>query len=123
MENYGLIGFVIVLAATARWFWRAWRVNIPKTPLVFQSLLTFGIVLGAASIYLKQGDPFAWWALGFGAMLIFLTATGTQKIASGDIAVGDKIPSFVAVDENGDDFDSASLAGSRILLKFFRGHW
>lgn len=123
MQNLGLIGFIIILAASARWFWRAWRVNVPATPYLFQALLATGLALGALSIYLGQHDVFAPWAMGLAVLLIFLTATGAQKVANNGIDVGDAIPSFHAVTDNGEQFSSASLAGSRVLIKFFRGHW
>ena len=123
MQNLGLIGFVIILAASARWFWRAWQVKIPSTPTIFQMLLATGLVLGVISIYLGQADAFAPWSIGLAAFLLYLTATGAQKVADGGIQVGDTIPAFTAPDDDGNEFDSASLAGSRVLIKFFRGHW
>ena len=56
-------------------------------------------------------------------MLIFLTATGAQKVDEKSLNVGEKIPAFTAPDDNDVEFDSASLAGTRTLIKFFRGHW
>ena len=43
--------------------------------------------------------------------------------AQAAIEVGQTIPAFSALDEHGNVFDSGSLAGSRVLIKFFRGHW
>ena len=123
MQYLGLIGFIIVLAATARWFWRAWAVNVPKTPYLFQSLLAAGLALGALSLLQGHQDPFAIWAVVLGVMLIFLTATGAQKVDEKSLNVGEKIPAFTAPDDNDVEFDSASLAGTRTLIKFFRGHW
>ena len=123
MQNLGLIGFIVVLAASARWFWRAWAVNVPRTPYLFQSLLAAGLALGVLSLLQGQQDVFAPWAVGLGVLLIFLTATGAQKVGDRSVDVGDKIPPFNAPDENDNEFDSASLSGSRTLIKFFRGHW
>jgi peroxiredoxin len=39
------------------------------------------------------------------------------------IKVGDTIPHFTATDGNGNTFDSASLQGHLVLIKFFRAHW
>ena len=63
------------------------------------------------------------WSIGLAAFLLYLTATGAQKVADEGIQVGDTIPAFTAPDDEGNEFDSASLAGSRVLIKFFRGHW
>lgn len=123
LENIGLIGFVIVVAAAARWFWRAWNVDLPKTPRTFQSLLLIGLICGAVSLYMGFDDVFAGWAIGVAVVLIFLTATGAQRVDGEMIEVGDKVPAFSGVDDQGDAFDSASMNGSPVLLKFFRGHW
>ena len=123
MENIGLIGFVIVLASSSRWFWRAWNVNVPKTPRTFQTLLFIGLICGAVSLYMGFDDPFAGWAIGVALVLLFLTATGAQRVDGEMIEVGDKIPAFSGIDDEGVAFDSTNLKGSRVLLKFFRGHW
>jgi O-antigen ligase len=123
MENLGLVGIVILLASAGRWFWRAWKVDIPKTPRVFQALFLLGLICGAISLYLGLDDPFAGWAVGIALVLIYLTATGAQRVDGDMIEVGDKIPAFSAQDDDGNTFDMESLAGRRVLLKFFRGHW
>jgi peroxiredoxin len=46
-----------------------------------------------------------------------------QQLGDDAIAVGSTIPSFTATDEHGKIFDSQSLAGQPVLIKFFRGHW
>ncbi|MGR8949321.1 MAG: hypothetical protein ACU84Q_14850 [Gammaproteobacteria bacterium] len=123
MRNAGLIGFVIIFVSTGWWFWRAWAVNLPKTPYLFQSFLVLGFILGCMSIFQGAEDPFAGWAIGLSIVFIYLTATGAQKIGVDSVKVGDRIPAFTAPDDHDANFDSASLAGSRVLLKFFRGHW
>ena len=54
---------------------------------------------------------------------LFTVAIGNQKVAAGAIQAGDAIPRFSAIDEHGQTFDSESLAGHPVLIKFFRGHW
>ena len=39
------------------------------------------------------------------------------------LQVGATIPAFDALDEHGERFDSASLEGHPVLIKFFRAHW
>lgn len=123
MEHLGLIGLVIVLAAMTRWFWRAWAVNVPNTPYVYQALVAVGLALGALALLQQTGDAFAPWAVGVALVFLYLTATGAQRIGADAVGTGDVIPAFTAPDDSGEAFDSASLAGSRVLLKFFRGHW
>jgi O-antigen ligase len=123
MQNLGLVGLVIVVATIGRWAWRAWAVNIPKTSYAFQAAVGMGVGLGALSLYQGHGDPFAAWAIGVGLFFLFLSVTGGQKVGDEMVKVGDSVPVFSAPDDNGSVFDSSNLAGSRILIKFFRGHW
>ena len=44
-------------------------------------------------------------------------------VAVNAIRIGDTIPAFSALDENGELFESKTLAGKPALIKFFRGHW
>jgi len=37
--------------------------------------------------------------------------------------VGDQIPYFTAIDDEGVRFESDALAGTPVLIKFFRAHW
>ncbi len=39
------------------------------------------------------------------------------------IKVGDTIPAFTSLDGKEETFDSASLNGHLVLIKFFRAHW
>ena len=63
------------------------------------------------------------------AMIIssFLTFTiyiSPQKVnVMTVIKVGDIIPKFQAVDDRGTIFESESLNGHLVLIKFFRAHW
>jgi len=58
-----------------------------------------------------------------GGFLTFTVAISRQEVAADGIRVGATIPQFAALDENGELFDSSSLDGKPILMKFFRGHW
>jgi len=123
MTNLGLIGVLIIVATAVRWFWRAWQVNVPSTPYLFQALWGVGLALGVVALYQGAGDPFAPWAVGLALMFLYLVSTGAQKVDGTGVNIGDTLPQFTAPDDSGETFDSASLAGSRVLLKFFRGHW
>jgi ribose/xylose/arabinose/galactoside ABC-type transport system permease subunit len=73
-----------------------------------------GVVGGLlAGVSVLAGVTFL--ALGF-----FLSTQSKQDLA---VTLDGAIPTFTAPDENGEPFDIASLRGSPVLLKFFRGHW
>jgi hypothetical protein len=123
MEHFGLVGLLIGVAALARWFQRAFVVNIPTSPLVFQIVFAVGLLLGAVPLLLGHDDPYAPWAVGVALVYLFLSVTGAQRADDALVKVGDQIPAFNGEDDGGEVFDSSSLTGSRVLLKFFRGHW
>jgi hypothetical protein len=123
MQYLGFIALVMVLGTLSRWFYRAWQVNVPNTPYLFQALAVISLVLGMISVYIDAGSTAAGWAIGLSVLFLYLTSTGAQRVDDAMVAVGDTLPSFTAPDDNGNVFDSTSLAGSRVLLKFFRGHW
>ena len=54
---------------------------------------------------------------------LLATAAGKQKTGAPKIVVGQPLPAYTALNEDGSSFDSQSLAGAPYLLKFFRGHW
>ena len=123
IEYLGVVALVVVLGTLARWFQRAWRVNVPDTPYAFQAIAGLGLVLGVVALAVGPPGTAAWWAIGVAVVFLYLSSTGAQKVQGETMEIGDALPAFSAVDSNGDTFDSASLSGSRVLLKFFRGHW
>lgn len=123
IPHLGLIALALLLVSAAHWFWRAIRVNIPLSFTIYRGLWLAGVLLAGFAWYHNPEDPFAPTALALGAVLVYLIFTGRQRTSSHAIAVGDTIPHFSAIDADGLPFDSSSLEGKRILLKFFRGHW
>lgn len=121
-----LAALTVFVASGARWLGNMRRVTIPDRRWPF--LLAWGAaaVLGVASFT----EPGAGWvsavpavlaAVG-GAGMLSLYALGVQRAAS-PIGVGEHIPVFTALDEQRRRFESPSLDGTLVLIKFFRGHW
>ena len=123
MEYLGIAAFVVVFGAVARWFQLAWRVDLPQDPTGFRVVIGIGLLLGVASVATQSGGALAYGAMGLAAFYLYLSFTGWQRNADTRVDVGDAMPAFSAPDDTNSTFDSASLAGSRVLLKFFRGHW
>ena len=120
----GLIALLVVLATTVRWFWRAFRVAIPKTtPYLFAVGWASGAMLGIFALIQHGGGVAAGWAAGLGLLFFYFVTTGAQKVGERMVVVGDQLPAFRATDDRGELFDSAELVGKPLLLKFFRGHW
>ena len=88
--------------------------------------------LGAAALgvyaFIKRTS---WWgaipavfAIVVGAFLPFTVSISTQIVERDSvIEVGDAMPQFMSIDGQGQAFDSASLNGHLVLIKFFRAHW
>ena len=123
IPHLGLFALALLLGSATRWFWRAMQVNVPESFNLYKSLWITGLVLGGIAYYQNPNDPFAPSAIGIGLLLVYLIFTGGQRMSSEAIAVGDSLPHFTAVDADDNPFDSISLEGKRVLLKFFRGHW
>ena len=119
----GLIALLVVLATSVVWFWRAFKVDIPPSPIVF-AIIWFGSALvGIYAFTQADGGAAAVWATGLGFLFLYLVSTGAQKISQESLKVGDRLPAFESVDDTGTPFNSMSLDGKPLLLKFFRGHW
>ena len=122
----GLLAFLLVLGSLSLWFVRIQRVQIPEDRRGFVASWLSGAALGVFALMSGPG-----WLAGaaalvavfaglFFSVLYFVSA---QRVADGAIRVGEPLRDFSAVDENGETFELASLAGHPVLLKFFRGHW
>jgi hypothetical protein len=122
MDYLGTAALFVALTVTFFWFRKAWKVNLPKTPRVFQSFWFLSFLLGIASTNTGTGLA-GLWAIGISTLLLVLTFTGKQKVDKEGIGVGDIIPAFTAETDDKKLFGSSDLAGSRILIKFFRAHW
>ena len=122
----GLTSLVITAISVSLWLRALVRVEIPKNRGLF--VAAWGVAAGLAVTALL-GEP--GWLGGIAAGLALLpagffpfsVAIGGQKLGDEAIRVGATIPNFAATDEHGHPFDSQSLAGHPVLIKFFRGHW
>ena len=121
----GLLALIIVGATFYNWFQLIDRVAIPRDRRGWFATFLAGGALGVAAISagglfnVLFGVPAALVGFVFPALRL----QSTQQPNRPAVAVGDPMPSFVAPDEHGHDFDLASLTGKPYLLKFFRGHW
>jgi hypothetical protein len=122
----GVAALLVVAGTFALWGQRIKHVQIPADRRGFVAGWAGGAVLGI--IALSQGGG---WVGAVPAVIAAIAGTFFSVLvyvspqAAGDnaIRVGETLRGFTALDENGDEFSSASLAGKPILMKFFRGHW
>jgi hypothetical protein len=122
----GVAAFILVAGSMALWFQRMKRVQIPEDRRGFVACWVGGATLGILALIQGAGwvggIP-AGVAAGAGIFFSVLVYISPQKVADNAIRVGERLRGFTALDENGNDFSIASVAGRPVLLKFFRGHW
>lgn len=90
------------------------------------ALMLVALIGGAYAIVgLSTAPVIAPAAVGITMSGLFLGLLSIRKTPIGAItvAVGGHILPFSAQSATGSQFDSASFAGQRVLLKFFRGSW
>ncbi len=122
----GILAFLVLAGSMAIWFRKIQAVQIPENRGAFVASWAIAGLLGVTALVQGVG-----WIGGIPAGIsafagIFFTVLffiSPQKVGSDAIQVGATLPAFNAPDENGETFESTSLAGKPVLLKFFRGHW
>jgi hypothetical protein len=122
----GLLAFVVAAVTVALWFRQINQVDIPQNRTAFVVFFLTAAALGVGAFVARTrwfGAVPAVLAIIIGSFLPFTVAISRQEVAADGIQVGDTIPHFEAVDDEGQLFDSESLQGHPVLIKFFRGHW
>ena len=122
----GLAAFGITAVTVALWFRGIRNVGIPENRGGFIVAWIIAALTGGTALLGSPG-----WLGGTAAalgtvvpfVLLFTVSISRQKLGAQAIQVGDKIPTFTALDEHGERFDSESLSGHLVLIKFFRAHW
>jgi peptidoglycan/LPS O-acetylase OafA/YrhL len=123
----GIVALALAVGTVALWFYLARQVDLPDDRTFFVIAFLCAAVLGVAAFVrgtsIPGGLPPAL-AILIGLFLPFTILISPQKLDTAKvIGTGDTIPHFTATDGRGEAFDSASLHGQLVLIKFFRGHW
>lgn len=122
----GLAAFVVAVSLGRRWFQHIRQVDLPEDRTTFVAGFLVAAGLGIAAFVAGPGwigGIAAVPAIVIGLFFPFSVSISRQEVATNAIRVGDTIPQFTAVDENDEPFDSGSLHGHLVLIKFFRAHW
>ena len=123
----GLFALALAAGTAAVWFYLTSQVNLPDDRTGFVIAFLSAAVLGAVAfvkgVSIAGALPPAL-AIFVGLLLPFTIYVSPQTLDTARaIKVGDTIPRFTATDGRGKAFDSASLNGHLVLIKFFRAHW
>ncbi len=122
----GLVAFAIAGVTVALWSRQIEQVAIPENRTFFVAAFLAAAALGITAFVAGTrwfGGLAAVVAIFLGSLLLLTVAISRQEVAADAIEVGDVIPRFTSIDEHGQPFDSNSLHGHILLIKFFRAHW
>jgi len=123
----GLLSLAMALSSAAVWVYLARQVNLPENRILFIIVFIAALATAISSVAVKGrswlGGLAAVPALLVSLLLVFTIGISEQITTEKAITVGDTIPHFTAIDGNDQPFDSNSLHGHLILIKFFRAHW
>ena len=121
--------FAAILAALTAWYWfhLTGQVALPSDRTGFALVFLLCAVLGVLA-FIKRTSWLGAVPPVFAIVVgLFFPATMliSEQVISPDAAieVGDRIPRFTSIDDAGVEFDSRSLNGHLVLIKFFRAHW
>ena len=121
-----ILAFAIVFATGFRWFQLVYAVALPKNRGGFVASMLVGVGCAIAALLQSPGTAgviFSSLAILLGSFFVFTWTISAQKGGSGALQLGAPLLRFSAPDHQGNLFDSSTLDGRPILLKFFRGHW
>lgn len=121
--------FAAVLAASTAWYWfqLTRQVALPEDRTGFVVAFLSCVFLGVMA-FVKRTSWLGAIPPVFAIVVgLFLPATMmiSEQVVARDVAidVGETMPRFKSVDDRGAQFDSRSLNGHLVLIKFFRAHW
>lgn len=123
---FAIASLVISIAAWARWLKTALRQAVPDNLAGYGLAMVTGLGLGVAAFFNAPGiggGLIAGVAMFMSLFWLLTAVAGKQKTNTPKIIVGQPLPAYTALNEDGSAFDSQSLNGAPYLLKFFRGHW
>jgi hypothetical protein len=123
----GLFAAVLAGLTTRYWFHLTGEVALPSDRTGFALVFLLCAVLGVLA-FIKRTSWLGAVPPVFAIVVgLFFPATMliSEQVISPDAAieVGDRIPRFTSIDDAGVEFDSRSLNGHLVLIKFFRAHW
>ena len=125
--KFGLLALALAVGSAVVWFRMTATVGLPNDRTVFVIAFLGAVGLGlfsyvnGTSIIGAVPPALAILVGGFLTFTIYISPQSLDESVS--IKVGDTIPHFTALDDKEQTFDSGSLNGHLVLIKFFRAHW
>lgn len=122
----GFIALGLSAALFVGWFRLNAAVGVPEDRTFFVVGWMIAVLLGIGAFVRGTrwfGGLAAGLAILIGVFLPLTIAVSKQGVGVEAIQIGDVLPSFEGIDEFGESFNSESLQGQLVLIKFFRAHW
>jgi len=122
--GFAALGLAVITLAL--WFRQIDQVSLPENRTLFVVSYLTALAMGVGAFVARTrwfGAIPALLAIIIGGFFPFSVAISRQEVATTGIQIGQTIPHFTALNRHGESFDSASLDGKPVLMKFFRGHW
>jgi len=122
----GFAALGVAVITVALWFRQIDQVALPENRTLFVVSYLTALAMGGGAFVARTrwfGAIPALLAIIIGGFFPFSVAISRQEVATTGIQSGQTIPHFKALNRQGELFDSASLDGKPVLMKFFRGHW
>ena len=124
--SLGFAALGLAVLTLLAWFRQINQVDIPDNRILFVVSFLSAAALAVGAFVMRTrwfGAIPALVAIVIGVFFPFTMTISRQEVATTGIQVGQAMPPFKALDRHGEWFDSASLEGKPVLIKFFRGHW
>ena len=120
------VGLTVVILNWAVWFKKAQSQAVPSSVMGFVLAMICGLALAGSAFAFQTSllsIVIGTIALVLGVFWLASAAFGGQKTDAPKMIVGQPLPAFSALNEDGSTFHTSEMDGSPYLLKFFRGHW
>lgn len=127
-----LSAFLLVMGTWLRYLVAIPAGKVPAKPVGHVALQVVGIAAALAAFLLGSTSGLAFAllvalpasiALLMGAFFLWLLSQRKTPLGELKVRLGDSLLPFAATTSDGAPFHSDSLAGTRTLVKFFRGGW
>ncbi len=127
-----ILGLLVVSATWLHYLTLIPAEKVPQRPFLHAVFMVVGMGLSMEAVIrplLSNASfpivPFilALLSLPTGGLFLYLLTIAALPDTPLQVVVGDRLPSFAAVNDVGEVVETAGFHQQRLLLKFFRGHW
>ncbi|MBL4687772.1 MAG: hypothetical protein JKY37_24490 [Nannocystaceae bacterium] len=130
MMYLSFIGLLVVVGGWVAYLATVPKGNVPARPVAHVVAMLLGAVFSVVGLALAVRDgPWSTSAalavptLMMSGLFFYLLTQRKTPLGEIRIKLGDTLPAFATPDSEGHVFETATLAGQRVLIKFFRGRW